>query len=397
MIHTGYSIAGYGTMISDSPRMDAYVNALRRVINPDSIVLDIGTGIGIFALLACKMGCRHVYALEPDNAIQVGRDSAAANGYADRISFIQARSDQVTLPEKANVLISDLSGNLPLFQHHIPAIIDARERLLVKDSIQIAKLDHLMAVPVETPVLSSNRLVSPWDNKNYSLDLQAGKKLVVNQPISVLFWPEKMTTESYFSKPKKWATIDYTTIQTPDVKAEINWIAERTGTCHGIVTWFERIVDEYNSITNAPHIFSTDRPDGVYGSMFFPWQHPIELSEGDSVSVAIEAHLVGNDYVWRWESKVLDVDEQKNIKAHFRQTSFLGGPLTLADLEKKEAGYIPKKSENATVEQFILSRINNELTLGNIANQLMTQFPARFTNWGDTISLVSEVCERHGC
>ena len=139
MIHTGYSVTGYGSMISDSQRMDAYVSALSGVINSDSVELDIGTGIGIFAMLACKMGCRHVFALEPDNAIKIGRDSAIANGFADRITFIQKRSDQVTLPEKANVLVSDLSGNLPLFQHHIPAIIDARERLLVEGAIQIAK------------------------------------------------------------------------------------------------------------------------------------------------------------------------------------------------------------------------------------------------------------------
>lgn len=396
MIHTGYSVPGYGSMISDSPRMDAYVSALRGVINSDSVVLDIGTGTGIFAMLACKMGCRHVFALEPDNAIQIGRDSAIANGFADRITFIQKRSDQITLPEKANVLISDLSGNLPLFQHHIPAIIDARERLLVEGAIQIAKQDQLMAVPVEVPVLYSNRVVSPWDDKNYGLDLQSAKKLSVNLPSSVLSWPEKITAESYFSAPKRWATLDYTTIQTPDVKAEINWVAERTGTCHGIITWFDRMVDNHNFITNAPHIFSVDRPDGVYGSLFFPLQQPIILNAGDSVSVAIEANLIGDDYVWRWESRVLDADNQQT-KARFRQSSFLGGALTLADLERREAGYIPKQSENAIVELFILSRINDELTLGDIANQLITQFPTRFTDWRDALTFSSEVCERHVC
>ena len=47
-----YSIMGYGEMIADSVRMDAYVRALRRAVKPGSVVLDIGTGTGIFAVVA---------------------------------------------------------------------------------------------------------------------------------------------------------------------------------------------------------------------------------------------------------------------------------------------------------------------------------------------------------
>src|SRR5687767_11640886 len=113
-----YSIADYGAMISDDVRMGAFMRALRETVKPGAVVIDIGTGTGIFALLACRLGARRVYALEPDDAIQVAREIAAANGYADRIEFIQAMSTQVTLPERADVIISDLGGVLPWFQQH---------------------------------------------------------------------------------------------------------------------------------------------------------------------------------------------------------------------------------------------------------------------------------------
>ncbi len=45
-----YSIAAYGSMIADRVRMDAFTKALRQAIKPDSVVLDIGTGPGSFAL-----------------------------------------------------------------------------------------------------------------------------------------------------------------------------------------------------------------------------------------------------------------------------------------------------------------------------------------------------------
>ena len=60
----------------------------------------------------------------------MAREIAAANGFADRIDFFQELSTEVELPERADVIVSDLRGVLPAYQHHIGAIADARERLL---------------------------------------------------------------------------------------------------------------------------------------------------------------------------------------------------------------------------------------------------------------------------
>ncbi|MEZ5577324.1 MAG: hypothetical protein R3F44_17540 [Candidatus Competibacteraceae bacterium] len=45
-----------------------------------------------FFLLACQLGAGRVYAVEPDNAIEVARTSAAANVFSDRITFHQMLS-----------------------------------------------------------------------------------------------------------------------------------------------------------------------------------------------------------------------------------------------------------------------------------------------------------------
>ena len=47
-----YNILDYAEMMADQERVKAYAEALQRVLDDDSIVLDIGTGAGIFALLA---------------------------------------------------------------------------------------------------------------------------------------------------------------------------------------------------------------------------------------------------------------------------------------------------------------------------------------------------------
>ena len=103
-----------GRMIADELRRDAFTRAMRQAITPESVVLDIGTGTGIFALLACQFGARKVYAIEPDDAIQVARQLSSANGNAERIKFFQDTSTKVTLPERAVVIVSDMGGALPL-------------------------------------------------------------------------------------------------------------------------------------------------------------------------------------------------------------------------------------------------------------------------------------------
>jgi protein arginine N-methyltransferase 1 len=121
---------GYGSMIRDTARTGAYAGALRAVVRPDSVVLDIGTGSGILALLACRFGARKVYAVEPDDIIQLAREAAAANGFADRIEFIQGISTRLDLREKVDVIVSDLRGVLPALEQGLVSIMDARDRLL---------------------------------------------------------------------------------------------------------------------------------------------------------------------------------------------------------------------------------------------------------------------------
>lgn len=148
---TGYDVKGYGDMIADRLRMEPYVRALRQVVRPGCVVLDIGSGTGIFSLLACQAGAAHVHAVEPDDAIHVARATAAANGYGDRITFHQGLSSTISLPAPADVVISDLRGVLPLLQGHLPTIIDARKRHLGPGGVLIPGRDSLWAGVVEAP------------------------------------------------------------------------------------------------------------------------------------------------------------------------------------------------------------------------------------------------------
>src|SRR5690349_17355976 len=214
-----YSLNFYGEMIADAGRIEPYVEALRRAVRPDSVVLDLGGGPGLFALLACKFGARRVYAIEPDNVINIGREAAAANGFAERIEFFQSLSSEVTLPEPATIIISDLRGVLPWFQKHIPSIIDARQRLLAPGGVLIPRRDTLWAALVETPE-QYEKIVGPWRNRLFEVDLSAGLGRITNSWRKTRIKPGELLSE-----PLCWTTLDYSTVKTPDVQAKMSWRA----------------------------------------------------------------------------------------------------------------------------------------------------------------------------
>lgn len=310
-----YSLHFYGKMIADAPRMDAYAAALRQEVKPDSVVMDLGCGPGVFALLACKLGARRVYAVEPDNVIGLAREAAAANGFADRIQFFENMSTEITLDEPADIIVSDLRGVLPWFQQHIPAIRDARERLLARGGTLIPRRDTVWAGVVETPD-QYQELVGPWESNRFEFDLSAGTRLITNTWRKTRIRPEQLLVE-----PACWTTVDYYEVDSPDIQAEISWRATRRGTAHGVAVWFDTHLVDGIGFSNHP-----SAPEMIYGNAFFPFSQPVELMEDDRITIQLAAKMVGDDYVWRWDSDF--------PKTSFKQSTFFGVPLSRQRLKK---------------------------------------------------------------
>lgn len=379
-----YSVRSYGAMIADEHRTGPYVRALTATIRPGDVVLDIGAGTGMFSLVACRLGARRVYAIEPDNAIQVAREIAAANGYADRIEFIQDISTRITLPEAAHVIVSDLRGVLPLFQQHIPAIADARHRHLAPGGVLIPRQDTLWAALVEDP-----KLYRPYEepclHNDYALDMRAGQSLVVNTWRKTTLKPEQLLVP-----PQCWATLDYATIEGPDVAGELAWTVERACTAHGLLLWFDAELAAGVGFSNAP-----GGPELVYGQGFFPLQEPVALAAGDTVTVALRADLAGGDYTWQWRTRVHAQGEADRVKADFRQSTFFGAPLSLASLRKRGAGYRPVLDKAGQVDRLMLSLMDGQATLDEIARRALQEFPGRFAGWSEALTRAGELSVQH--
>lgn len=373
-----YSIYDYGWMISHRARMDPIRQALQQSIRPDSVVVDIGAGTGIFALLACQLGARKVYAIEPSNVILIGSQNAAANGYADRIEFIRALSSEVELPERAQVIISELRGVLPFFEMIIPSLVDARTRFLAPGGVMIPGKDTLWAAVVAAAERYEN-LTKPWEGNDYGLDLTASGHYLTNAWEKYPVGPEQLLVE-----PQSWGSIDYYSVVETNIQAKLTWTAPRAGTGHGLVLWFDAELVPGVYFSNAP-----GKPKLGYGNAFFPWTEPVDLKPGDEITVFLSANLVGDDYIWRWDTSIRNGNSRP--KADFKQSNFYGLLEPPDKLRRMAAGHVPALNRNGEIDRFILELMDGKKSLEEIARQITTAFPREFASANEALTRVGEL------
>lgn len=379
-----YSVRNYGWMIRDAGRTQAYEQALRRAVTPDSVVLDIGTGTGIFAMLACRLGARRVFAVEPSEALSVAEEIAAVNGYAGRIEFFQAMSTRIALPELADVIVSDLHGVLPLFQQHIVTIADARARLLAPGGTLIPQSESLWVTAVEAPK-EHQEIASPWTENAYGFDMAPARRIVANTFSRAAFDASQVLAE-----PRQFGTLDYRTIEDPNLRAEVTLSASRRATGHGLAIWFDSTLADGIGFSNAPG------HKHIYGNAYFPWPEPVALDAGDRIEIVVRADLVGEDYLWSWDTRITPHAAPDRTKAAFVQSEFFGEPISARSLRRHGASHIPQLDEQARVDHLILGLMAEGKALGDISREVAARFPLRFPRWEDALSHVGELSLRYG-
>jgi protein arginine N-methyltransferase 1 len=379
-----YSIADFGRMIADETRTNAYARALQAVVRSDSVVVDIGAGTGILSLLACRCGARKVYAVEPSDAIAVAKEIAQVNGLGDRIEFIQAMSIDVTLPERADVIVSDLHGVLPLFEQYLTSIIDARQRFLTPRGALIPARECLSAAVVEAPRLY-DRLVRPWSLERTGFDMTAARRIVTNT------WEKaEVDPDQLISEPARWATIDYSTVQSPDVSGMVTGRARRDAVGHGLIVWFDAVLHDGVGLSNAP-----GQPTLIYGAGFLPFSSAVDLKVGDSIAVSLQASLIGTDYIWGWDTTVRRDGLTKPV-VRLCQSSFRGAPLSSTRLRKRAHDHVPTLDVDGQIDLFVLQAMNGSAALEEIARALLARFPDRFKSEKKALTRVADISEKYG-
>jgi protein arginine N-methyltransferase 1 len=378
-----YSILDYSEMIADRVRTDAYCRALRAHVRPGSVVLDIGTATGFLALMACQLGARRVFGIDPSITVTLARELAALNGCESKVEFIQDLSTAVTLPERADVIVSDLRGVTPLFQGGLTAILDARERLLAPGGVLIPQVDTLWAALAQRPALFEKRL-GATDTDVFGINMGPSRRFVMNSP-----WRARLRPADLLVEPQCWATLDYRTFHDMNVQDSLDWTLDRPVTAHGLAIWFDSVLTEGIGYSNAPGRGNTS----VYGNVMMPFEAALDLKAGDVVTVDVSARIVRSEYVWRWDTSVA-TGGGKPVR-RFSQSNFFSRLRSRTDMKRRAPSFLPRLSERGQISRLVLDMMTGRAPLTTIASTVTETFPASFGTPDDAMQYVSDLSARY--
>ena len=123
-------------MLKDAVRTKTYMRAitLNRHLFAGKTVLDVGCGTAILSMFAAQAGAAHVYGVDMASIVVQAREIVAENGFADRITLIQGKIEEVELPvPSVDIIISEWMGYLP---HCSAAAAHCCPRLTLSPSVR---------------------------------------------------------------------------------------------------------------------------------------------------------------------------------------------------------------------------------------------------------------------
>lgn len=113
-------------LLDDVVRLDAYDRAIRRLVRPGDVVLDVGTGTGILAMLAARAGAARVHAVESTAVAGLAEELVAANGLGGVVTVHRADARTLAPVEPVDLIVSECMGRFLVDDGMIPAVEQAR-------------------------------------------------------------------------------------------------------------------------------------------------------------------------------------------------------------------------------------------------------------------------------
>ncbi|APJ04553.1 50S ribosomal protein L11 methyltransferase [Silvanigrella aquatica] len=182
------------TMLADEFRSQAYFKALKKHINNNSIVLDVGSGTGFLSAISLHLGAKKVVAIEETNTancIKPILNQLKLNTSNKSFILHNMNSFDVTLNDEITTIVSELFGNDPFQEGVLPTLREIGSRLFDK---KINYIPQSVAVFFDIidllnhPALHRIKAFQQFQNKNFYKEeflteflCAAGKTLDLNE------------------------------------------------------------------------------------------------------------------------------------------------------------------------------------------------------------------------
>ncbi|XP_027369062.1 probable histone-arginine methyltransferase 1.3 isoform X3 [Abrus precatorius] len=189
-------------------------------------------------------GAKHVYAVEASEMAEYAQKLIAGNPtLAQRITVIKGKVEDVELPEKADILISEPMGTLLVNERMLESYVIARDRFLTPTGKMFPAVGRIHMAPFTDEYLFieiANKALF-WQQQNYyGVDLTplhgTAFQGYFSQPVVDAFDPRLLIA------PPMFHVIDFTKIKEEElyeIDIPLRFIASVGARVHGLACWFD--------------------------------------------------------------------------------------------------------------------------------------------------------------
>lgn len=278
----------HAQMLNDRARTEAFIGALREIVQPEDVVVDIGTGTGVLAIAAAKAGARSIYAIEASAIGGVAAEMFVQNGVADRVKLVRGWSTHVSLPEKATVMVSETIGNDALGEGIVETVLDARRRHLVPGARLVPRRIRVLAIPCTLPDdVRRSHLFTTENVKRWERDYAMRFDALADAPeraFALMLAPPDVRAFRPLAPPVLLADLALSEIE-PVLSRTARFTATETGRFDAALLYFDLDLSPTHELCTHPDAV---KPEHSWRYMVWFHPHAHVLSPGDERQVTYE-------------------------------------------------------------------------------------------------------------
>jgi type II protein arginine methyltransferase len=264
-------------IVRDQVRNLAYRQALQRAVRPGSVVLEIGAGTGLLAMMAAEAGAARVITCEAQPAIALAAQRVIArNGFADRVQIIAKHSSAIDpvadLGGPADVLVSEIVSNDLLGEGVLATMEDAVGRLVRPGGSVIPARGRIVAALAED--LREARARSPSDSGFDLSDFDVLAKTARD-------FQSDTTRLALRSEPVVLFEFDFASGGPYRPQHTSLQLESSGGDVGGTVQWIDMDLDDAVRLQNPPGT----RPPSCWGVVFRPFFRTLHTRAGEAIEV----------------------------------------------------------------------------------------------------------------
>ncbi|XP_029315074.1 protein arginine N-methyltransferase 2 isoform X2 [Cottoperca gobio] len=318
-------------MLSDKSRTEAY----RQVILSNSaslrnkVVIDLGCGTGIISLFCAQLAQpSEVFAVEASSMAEYTRQLVKQNGCEAVVTVLQGRAEEIELPERVDVLVSEWMGNCLLFEFMVESVLVARDRWLKEGGVMWPSSATLTLVPCQANSYYAEKMAF-WEQP-YGLDFTPLQPLAQQEFFTKPKFSHLIEPDDCLTTPCDVLCLDMYTLQVKDlevlwvflfirngstphtlvmvtnialcfisqeIKGQFHFCLEKSGVFHGFTAWFTVHFESLETGGATVELNTGPNSEPTHWKQtLFMLDRPVSVFAGDSISGNI---LLRRNSVWR--------------------------------------------------------------------------------------------------